>query len=148
MSSIALAGGILAATLLAAHPAGADTASTGSPAGCWQAQASEGDMPPADVEIKFNVDRTLKLTGPRDENGTPYFTGYGNWAPKSGGTFQFTVNHPLPGGPSGEARSSLNGKLSSYQAFSAEGQTYHHYDDGTVSGPSVIKITGKRVSCT
>ncbi|WP_406864138.1 hypothetical protein ABZO31_28350 [Streptomyces sp. HUAS MG47] len=147
MSSIALAGGILAATLLAAAPAGADTASHASPAGCWKAQVTEGDMPPAEVELTFDADRTLKLTGPRDENGTPYFTGTGTWAPLSGGAFRFTVRHPLPGGPAGEARSSLDGELSSTRAFSAQGQTYHHYDDGTVGGPSTVTMTATRVSC-
>jgi hypothetical protein len=144
---IGLAVGILAATLLSAQSAAAGTSPQPSPAGCWKAQATEGDMPPADVEIKFNSDRTLKLTGPRDENGDPAFVGSGTWAPKPGGSFHFTVRHPLPAGPPGEARSSLDGKLSSNDAFSAQGQTYHHYDDGTVSGPSTITMTGTRVSC-
>lgn len=148
LTGIGLAGGILAATLLAvAQPASAGTSSYASPTGCWKAQAVEGDMGAADVEITFNADRTLKLTGPRDENGDPYFTGAGTWASQRGGAFTFTLSHPLPGGPPGEARSSLNGKLASYSAFSAQGQTYHHYDDGTVGGPSTITMTGTRVAC-
>jgi hypothetical protein len=147
LSAVGLAGGVLVAALLSAQPAAAAPSTYVSPIGCWKAQATEGDMPPADVEIRFNADRTLKLTGPRDENGTPYFVGSGQWAPRSGGAFQFTVRHPLPFGPSGEARSSLDGALSSYRAFAARGQTYHHYDDGTVDGPSTITMTGTHVSC-
>lgn len=149
-SGVVLAGGLLAAALLTAQPAGANQAlgsSSPSPSGCWEAQASEGDMPPADVEIQFREDSTLKLIGPPDENGDPFFVGTGEWATTSSGSFEFTVNHPLPAGPPGEARSALDGELSSSDEFAAEGETYSHYDDGTVEGPSTIKISGTRTTC-
>ncbi|MBB1252290.1 hypothetical protein [Streptomyces alkaliterrae] len=146
-AGVALAAGVLAASMLSAWPAAAAPATHSSPVGCWKAQAIEGDRPPADVEIRFNADRTLKLTGPRDEDGAPYFEGTGDWAPRAGGAFRFTVRHPLPFGTPAEARSSLEGALSSHRAFSASGLTHYHYDDGRVEGPSGIRMTGTRVSC-
>ncbi|MFF3033153.1 hypothetical protein ACFVS7_19350 [Streptomyces rubiginosohelvolus] len=150
-----LAGALLTASLatapsaLAASPAPAPApAALLSPAGCWNARATEGDMPPADVKLEFRTDRSVELIGPPDENGNPYFVGHGTWTPGWSGSFRFTIEHPLPGGPPGEARSALNGKLSSSKAFSANGRTHYFYDDGTTGGPSSITITGTRAACS
>ncbi|CAH9413298.1 hypothetical protein AMK14_01420 [Streptomyces sp. TSRI0445] len=153
LAGTVLAGALLTASLataptaLATSPAPAPAAFL-SPAGCWNAQAAEGDMPPADVKLEFRTDRSVKLIGPPDENGTPYFVGHGTWTPGWSGSFRFTVEHPLPGGPPGEARSALNGKLSSSKAFAAKGETHYFYDDGTTGGPSSITITGTRAACS
>ncbi|MFC9986174.1 hypothetical protein ACFXKV_06815 [Streptomyces globisporus] len=119
--------------------------------GVWKARAVEdatGDAEPVDVEIEFGADRIVRLTGPRDEHGEPYFTGRGEWSqdPATEGLFRFALRHPLPGPVPGEARAELDGAFLHGRGFLAKGHTYCHYEDGTVTGPSVITVEGADVS--
>ncbi|WP_228990051.1 hypothetical protein [Streptomyces sp. DH8] len=132
-------------------PQGADEGSAlalpPSLVGRWQARAVEeaaGGAEAVDVEIEFGADRVVRLTGPRDEHGEPFFTGRGEWSqdPAAEGLFRFSLRHPLPGPVPDEARAELDGAFLHGRGFLAKGRTYCHYEDGTVTGPGAVTVEG------